>query len=82
MVLDEEVVVVVTEELSSDSGKPLKKTEPWSPANFVGEAKRLSGRMCSKLLSRVKTRTKLEMWKKISKKRNHLNTSKRTKYKY
>lgn len=64
MVLDEVVVAVVTEELSSASGKPVEKIEPLSPADFVGEAKRLSGRICSKLLSRQKQKIKRRRWEK------------------
>lgn len=44
-----EAGAIETAVLSSTEAEDVEKTEQ-SPANFVGEAKRLSGRMCSKLL--------------------------------
>lgn len=76
MVLDEVVVVVVTEELSSASGKPVEKIEPLSPADFVGEAKRLSGRICSKLLLQQKQKIRRRRWEKKTT-QNNPKTSKR-----
>jgi hypothetical protein len=42
--------VVRLEELSSTSTEAVEKTVRLSPADFLGEPKRLSGRICSKLL--------------------------------
>ena len=43
---------VIAEVLSSASPKEGENVDRLSPADFVGEAKRLSGSMCPKLLSR------------------------------
>lgn len=81
MVLDEVVVVVVTEELSSASGKPVEKIEPLSPADFVGEAKRLSGRICSKLLLQQKQKIRRRRWEKKQRKTIQRRAKGRTEYK-
>lgn len=57
-----EDVIVVTGVLSSVeavAGAWEKKDDCFSATTFVGEAKRLSGRMCSKLLNKhvIRTRT-------------------------
>jgi hypothetical protein len=48
MLREDDVVLVV---FSSASTEAAEKTVRGSPADFLGEAKRLSGRICSKLLT-------------------------------